>query len=183
VVAELDSLTLARARRGERPALQALVETYQDRVVALVARILVRHPDAVPDVAQDVFLKTINALPGFEPSGPARLSSWILTIATRTCLDVLRRAPRLPEALSDEWPGADPDPESLTAQRRLAQRIERAMGQLPDHHRAALILRAYHDLDYDEIAATLQVDTGTVKSRLSRARQALREALAGGDCD
>ena len=121
-------------------------------------------------------MKVLRGLPQFDPRGPARLSSWILTIATRTCLDVLKAkrpaAEQLPESLA-----APSDPEHETAQRQMEQRVQAAMARLPEEMRAVVILRAYHDFDYDEIAAALGLELGTVKSRLGRARVALREVL------
>jgi RNA polymerase sigma-70 factor (ECF subfamily) len=85
---ELDDLTLARARAGDEAALTALVDRYQRRVYALIARMLVGRPQQVEDLAQEVFVKVLVGLPRFDPRGPAKLSSWILTVATRACLDV-----------------------------------------------------------------------------------------------
>jgi RNA polymerase sigma-70 factor (ECF subfamily) len=176
---EIDDLTLARARAGDEVALGALVDRYQRRVYALVGRMMVNHPDLVEDLAQEAFVKVFRALPGFEPSGPARLSSWILTVATRTCLDVLRVKRPPAEELSASMV-ASSDPEAEAAQRQLGQRVQAALARLPEDMRAVVILRAYHDFDYDEIAAALGLELGTVKSRLGRARSALREALGDG---
>lgn len=127
--------------------------------------------EEVEDLAQETFLRVHQALPGFDPAGPAKLSTWILTIATRLAIDLLRRPPR---AYAEPM-GRAPDPESEVAGRALEQRLLRAMAELPDDARAVLILRAYHDLDYPEIAAALNLELGTVKSRLSRARAALQQ--------
>jgi RNA polymerase sigma-70 factor (ECF subfamily) len=173
---EIDDLTLARARAGDEAALSALVDRYQRRVYALVGRLMVTRPELVDDLAQESFVKVLRALPQFDPRGPARLSTWILTIASRTCLDVLR-ARRVP---AEELPASlvsPSDPEQETAQRQLGRRVQAAMAQLPEDMRAVVVLRAYHDFDYDEIAAALGLELGTVKSRLGRARIALREAL------
>jgi RNA polymerase sigma-70 factor (ECF subfamily) len=175
---ELDDLTLARARAGEEAALEALVDRYQRRVYSLVGRMMVSRPQLVEDLAQEVFVKVLHALPRFDARGPARLSTWILTVATRTCLDVLRS--KRPEA--EEIPGtleSSSDPEGETAQRQMGRRVQAAMAKLPEDMRAVVVLRGYHDLDYDEIAAALGIEVGTVKSRLGRARAALREALEG----
>jgi RNA polymerase sigma-70 factor (ECF subfamily) len=173
---EIDDLTLARARAGDDAARTALVDRYQRRLYALVARLMVTRPDLIDDLAQESFLKVLRALPDFDPAGPARLSSWVLTIATRTCLDALkaRRPPAedIPASLA-----STSNPEHETAQRQVGRRVAEAMARLPEEMRAVVILRAYHDFDYDEIAAALGVELGTVKSRLGRARVALREAL------
>src|SRR4051794_12151874 len=91
-ITELDELALRRAMRGERDASRALVELYQARVFALVSRMLAgRGRATVEDIAQDTFLAVFRQLPGFEPAGSAKLSTWILTIAARRSIDELRR--------------------------------------------------------------------------------------------
>jgi RNA polymerase sigma-70 factor (ECF subfamily) len=175
---ELDDLTLARARAGDEAALTALVERYQRRVYALVGRMLAGRPQQIDDLAQEVFVKVLIGLPRFDPRGPARLSSWILTVATRACLDVLKARRPLVEELPESLPSPS-NPEGEAAHRQVGRRVEAAMAQLPEDMRAVIILRAYHDFDYDEIAAALGVEVGTVKSRLGRARVALKEILEG----
>lgn len=175
---ELDELTLARAQRGDDRACRELVVRYQKPVFALLGRMLVTRRPVVEDLAQETFLRVFRALPTFSPSGPARLSTWILTIATRLALDELRRRPPQTEPLTAEVATiAGPDAD---AQRRaVAAAITRAVADLSADHRAIFLLREYHGLEYDEIARALDLDPGTVKSRLSRARAALRDALAG----
>jgi RNA polymerase sigma-70 factor (ECF subfamily) len=166
---ELDELTLRRAQRGDPRACRELVDRYQRRVFALIGRMLGRSPQ-VEDLAQETFLRVFRALPAWSPSGPARLSTWILTIATRLTLDELQR--RRPLVAAAE-PAAAPEAES----RALGRAIERAVDELAPDFRAVFLLREYHELEYDEIARALDIDLGTVKSRLSRARAALRRAL------
>ena len=173
---ELDDLTLARARAGDEAARTALVDRYQRRVYALVARLMVTRPELIDDLAQESFMKVLRALSQFDPGGPARLSTWILTVATRTCLDALKAKRPAAEELPESLP-APSDPEHEAAQRQTGRRVQAAMARLPEEMRAVVILRAYHDLDYDEIALALGLELGTVKSRLGRARAALREAL------
>lgn len=173
----LDELTLRRAVRGEERAWRALIEQYQRPVHALIWRLLAgRARHRVEDLAQETFVRVLGALPGFDPAGPATLQTWILTIATRLALNELRR----PEAaeLVDEPAGPAADHADATAERRrLAAAIGAGVAALPDAQRAVLVLREYHDLDYAEIAAALELDLGTVKSRLARARAQLRAHL------
>lgn len=175
---ELDELTLAAARRGDQAALAELIHLHGRDVYALVGRMMVRYPQRVEDLSQDTLIKVIRGLPRFDPRGPAKLSTWILTIATRTCIDALRRERPTP-VLADTaaLPGLNSTPEQVAEARELAHRVQGWMGQLPDDQRAVLILRGYHDLDYGEIARALGVKEGTVKSRLGRARETLRRRL------
>jgi RNA polymerase sigma-70 factor (ECF subfamily) len=178
---EIDELTLARARRGDPSALSALIRHYQRSVYALVARLLVgRRGEAIDDVAQEAFMRVCRGLARFEPGGSARLSTWILTVTTRACLNALRDGRRAQLRREETQPEAAPpiDPEQSAVERERRRRVEAAMAALPEEMRAVLVLRAYHDFDYDEIAAALGIELGTVKSRLGRARTALREALA-----
>lgn len=180
---ELDPEGLAAAQRGERWARRALVETYQGRVHALAFRMLAgagRRPpaDDAEDLVQDAFLRVFGALPRFSPGGPARLSTWILGITARAVIDELRRR-RPPAAVAVEpeaLPGGE-RPDVRSEQRGVGRAIERAVASLSPEVRAAFVLRAYHDLDYGEIAQTLEVGVGTVKSRLWRARAALQQHL------
>lgn len=174
-VDSLDELTLRRAQRGDERAWRDLIERYQQPVHALIWRLLAgRARHRAPDLTQETFVRVLKALPGFEPSGAATLSTWILTIATRLTLNELRRPEQV--GLEREPAGtsrADADAE----RRRLASAIAAGMATLPDAQRAVLVLREYHDLDYGDIAEALEIDVGTVKSRLSRARAAMREHL------
>ncbi|HUS68356.1 MAG TPA: sigma-70 family RNA polymerase sigma factor [Kofleriaceae bacterium] len=179
---ELDELTLRRAQRGEPAACRALVERYERPVFALLHRMLgVRHRHRVEDIAQETFLGVFRSLSGFAPLGPARLSTWILTIATRRAIDELRRAEAAggePAVLRDEDAVGTSRADEGARRAALGARVAAAVGALPADFRAAFLLREVHGLEYAEIARALEVDLGTVKSRLSRARAALREALA-----
>ncbi len=95
---ELDDLTLARAKRGDWSAQGDFVRCYQGRVFQLLARLLVACPELVEDLLQDSLLKALQGLPRFDPAGPAKLSSWVLTIAARTGIDALRKHARIPSA-------------------------------------------------------------------------------------
>src|SRR5262249_12237703 len=129
----------------------------------------------VEDLTQETFVRVLRALAKFDPSGPARLQTWILTIATRLALNELRR----PEpALLEHEPAARERADADAERRRLGAAIAAGVAALPDAQRAVLVLREYHDLDYAEIADVLELDVGTVKSRLSRARAQLRAHLS-----
>ena len=170
---ELDQLTITRAtKKRDTKALEAVLDRHGPQVHRLVARMLVGRREQVDDVVQDVLLKVVRALPRFKPNGPAKLSTWILTIATRTCIDVLRRPQREGPLYFD--PPAQINLERSAEKRELYHNVTRAMFDLPAEQRAVLVLRAYHELDTAEIANALGIEPGTVKSRLSRARATLR---------
>ncbi len=171
----LDQLTLRRAQRGDERAWRDLIARFERPVCALIWRLLgKRAKHRVEDLAQETFVRVLRALPRFDPAGPASLSTWILTIATRLALNELRRPE--PAALEHEPPASERA--DVGAERaQLGAAIASAMSARPDAQRAVLVLREYHDLDYAEIADVLELDVGTVKSRLSRARTALRERL------
>src|SRR6476469_3347377 len=171
----LDELTIRRAQRGDERAWRDLVERFQQPVHALIWRLLVgRARHRVEDLVQETFVRVLRALPGFELGGPASLGTWILTIATRLALNELRRPE--PATLEHELAGIERADASAERQ-RLAVAIAAGMVALPEAQRAVLVLREYHELDYAEIAMALEIDLGTVKSRLARARAALRDHL------
>jgi RNA polymerase sigma-70 factor, ECF subfamily len=170
-----DEVTLRRAQRGDQRAWRDLIDRFQQPVHALIWRLLAgRARHRVEDLTQETFVRVLRALPKFDPAGTASLSTWILTIATRMTLNELRRpeSAGLDRELISEA-RADVDAE----RKRLGEAIAAGVAALPDAQRAVLVLREYHDLDYAEIAAVLELDAGTVKSRLSRARAALRAHL------
>ena len=180
---ELDAPTLARAQAGDEEACHALVVRYQDRVWWVLGRIVGQRAQrtmiSTADLAQETFLRVFRQLARFSADGPARLSTWILTIATRVAIDELRH--RCPEVLSDgavatEISAARTD-DKVHSDDALAA-VERALAGLPADWRAVLLLRLEHELDYEEIARALDVAVGTVRSRLARARAALWTTLA-----
>jgi RNA polymerase sigma-70 factor (ECF subfamily) len=168
----LDELTLRRAQRGDERAWRDLIERYERPIHALVWRMLVDRRDRVEDLVQETFMRVLRALPTFDPTGTATLLTWMLTIATRLALNELRHkqdpAPNVEDSAS-----AERDVE----RRQMGDAIAAAVARLPDDQRAVLVLREYHDLDYNEIATMLELELGTVKSRMSRARATLREQL------
>ena len=172
----LDELTLRRAGRGDERAWRALVARYQQPVHALIWRLFAgRARHRVEDLVQETFVRVLRALPEFDPGGRASLSTWMLTIATRLALNELRRPELSRLGAEPEAPErADGDAE----RQRLGRAIAAGVAALPDAQRVVFVLREYHDLDYSEIATALELDLGTVKSRLARARTALRAHLA-----
>ena len=176
-----DRVLVARALAGDAPAFAALVRRYQERVFRFVLRLCGTRDEAL-DLTQETFMKAHQALPGWRPE--AQFRTWLFSIARNATLDVLRRRQRiafvpLAEDAPDgagalPVPGAPPD-ERCADRQRLAL-LDRALRELPAEQREILWLRELEDMSYGEIAATLGIAEGTVKSRLARARVA---ALAG----
>ncbi len=171
----VDELMLRRAQTGDERAWRDLIARFGPPVHSLIWRLLVgRARHRVEDLAQETFVRVLRALPGFDPAGPATLSTWILTIAARLTLNELRR-PEL--AALDHEPASAERADAGSERKRLGDAIAVGVAALPDAQRAVLVLREYHELDYAEIASVLELDVGTVKSRLSRARSTLRAHL------
>jgi RNA polymerase sigma-70 factor (ECF subfamily) len=180
--AELENAWVQRAKAGDRGAQRMLVRRYQRPVAAILRRMLgPAGLDAlVEDLAQETFIRVLQALPRFELAGPAKLSTWLLRIAARLAINELqrRRLPTEPLPTTDEVHAGADSADEAHRRRRVAAAIQAAVSELAPEYRAAFLLREYHGLEYAEIAETLELDLGTVKSRLHRARKALRERLS-----
>ncbi|HZI37210.1 MAG TPA: sigma-70 family RNA polymerase sigma factor [Acidimicrobiia bacterium] len=167
---EVATDVLARARAGDRQAFTEVVRHYDHRLRALAYRLLGDRA-AMDDALQEAYVKAYRALPGFRED--AGLGTWLYQITYRACIDLQRRETR---HRSDPAAWAPP---TATATSRTD--LRRALASLPVDQRAAVLLVDAEGLDYDAAAAVLGVAPGTIASRLSRARAALRAALAEGD--
>ena len=173
---ELDASTLARAQRGEQVACTRFVAVYQRRVFAAIGRILGSRgtPGRVEELAQDAFVRALGALPRFTADGPAKLSTWVLTIATRVALNELRRSSVEVVPLTASTDRAGPDEaERLHAR----QSLQTAIDGLTSEQRAVIVLHDLHGMTDGEVAEALELGVAAVKSRLHRARVQLRKAL------
>ena len=169
---EVDELVVARARRGDQDAFAEIVGHYDHRLRALAYRLL-GDRDRMDDVLQDVYVKAFRSLPRFR--GDAALGTWLYRVTYNACLDELRRRPaRGAVSLDDDRVPSVADPADLTVQR---SDLAAALDRLPPDQRAAVLLIDAYGLDYGDAAAVLGVRTGTIASRLSRARAVLRTAL------
>jgi len=173
---ELDVVTLERCRRGDRAAFARFVACYKQRIFAHLSRLLGRGPH-VDDLAQETFLRAYAALPGFALHGPARPSTWLLTIATRLALDLRKRAPIPVEPLRGFLDHGPTTPERECQRRQLGAAIAAAAATLTVEQRTVFVLAEIEDLPLDEIARIVDVPVATVKTRLFRAREALRRQL------
>lgn len=186
-----DDLTLIRAiRRGESAAWTPLLSRHQDRVYAVCVR-MVGDRELALDLAQDTLVKVIQGLDSYD--GRSQLSTWITRIAINVCLSKLRSEKLRRHASLDAPSGGTDDPgrtfAESTAQTReqfAAERVQSgedrrlvlaALMRIDPEQRAILVLRDSRGMDYERIAEVLGVAVGTVKSRLFRARTALREHI------
>lgn len=171
---ELDELTLRRAQRGETDACRALIERYERPVFALLSRMLARADkrSLIEDLAQETFLRVFHALPSFTPSGPARPSTWILTIATHLALDELRRRQIVtfePIAEIADLPvyGDEPTAADAAARNQELEILTKAIQSLPERCRQVLTLRKIYGLSQKEIAASLGIAEHTVEVQIA----------------
>jgi len=138
-----------------------------------------RLDNRTEDLTQDTFVRVFGALGRFQYGGSARLSTWILTIAARLALNELRKTRREVVPLAEVEPVAkDADGERALERHRLARALVGAIAALDEKQRAIVILREYHGFEYKDIAEALDIGVNTVKSRLARARESLRQALS-----
>lgn len=171
------------AVRGDARAFEILMETHESRMYAVALRMCQNREDA-QDCLQEAMMRVYKALPTFK--GESSFSTWAYRITMNTCLDDLRRkknkaASSLDALLDLGWSPADEDntPERKFSQKEAQREISRAIQSLPEDMRAAIVLRDIHGFSYEEIASMLSINIGTIKSRISRGREKLREILSG----
>ena len=175
--AQLDRGVLTRCRAQDPMAFRAFVVRYERMVFALLSRML-GHGAEVEDLAQETFVRAYRAFPEFDLDGPAKPSTWLLTIATRLALDARKKKKLDQTPLDDDTEGTTGSTPELALERReLGRAIADAAQTLPDDQRAALVLAEFHGLSIAEIADALSVPENTAKTRLFRAREKMREAL------
>jgi RNA polymerase sigma-70 factor (ECF subfamily) len=174
------------ARSGDESAFARLVNHYQT-TAERVAKHILRTEEAAADAVQDAMIKVHRAMPRFKDGN---FRSWLLRIVTNTCYDHLRRQKRRAAISLDELveqTGAEPplpssgpsgNPEVITLHNEGMSILLDAIDELPRWHRNVVLLVDVHGYDYAEAAQILDLPLGTVKSRLSRARSALRNELA-----
>jgi len=182
----LDHLELAQA--GDLDAYRMLVRTYERSVHSTVYRLVgSRFSADIEDITQDIFVKVYRALPQFDPGRGTKLQSWIFTFVKNYCFDVLKRKRLRTVPLETQGenghnlpvPSSLPGPSEQLASRETQEAIAKAVDLLPREQRLAFVLREYEGLPYADIASITECSEGTVKSRIHRAKDALRFRLRG----
>jgi RNA polymerase sigma-70 factor, ECF subfamily len=180
-----EAVLVQRCAAGEQLACTELVGEHQRMVVQLAMNLLGDRDEAL-DLSQEVFLRVFRTIHRFR--GQSSLRTWIYRIAVNQARNrhrFWRRRHRADQVSLDQHlevhgdflSGRESTPDRVLAQKELAERLQQALDRLPFDQRTAIVLREIDGLSYDEIAFSLGVAVGTVKSRLTRARQALRHEL------
>lgn len=173
----------ATGDRAVMPSWDDLVRQHADRVYRLAYR-LSGNPQDAEDLTQETFIRVFRSLQNYQPG---TFEGWLHRITTNLFLDMVRRRSRIRmEALPDDYdrlPGRDPDPEQIYHDSRLDPDLQAALASLAPEFRAAVVLCDIEGLSYEEVGATLGIKLGTVRSRIHRGRQGLRDFLAHSSDD
>lgn len=181
----LDAELVAQAKAGKMSAFELLVNRYQQRVANVIAK-FIKDRHEIQDVAQEVFIKVFRALPNFR--GDSSFYTWIYRIAVNTSKNHLvaksRRIQNTQVEFEDaESFGSNEDfrnldtPDAVYSRGELEQTMSKAIAQLPEDLKHAIVLREVDGLSYEEIAAKMDCPIGTVRSRIFRARDAIDQAM------
>jgi RNA polymerase sigma-70 factor (ECF subfamily) len=184
-----DTLLITRSVNGDQEAFAQIVRNNQRMVFNVAYRFLGSYEEA-EELTQEVFIRVYKFLRRFE--GKSSLRTWIYKITVNSALNrqqwLKRRKhyhmvsldnPDADMALENKLPGTDANPESRALNIELQEKIQGCLDKLPKRLRIAIILRDVEGLSYDEISEALGINQGTVKSRIARARSAVKDALSG----
>jgi RNA polymerase sigma-70 factor (ECF subfamily) len=186
-----DEVLVEKWRLGDAKAIERLAGKYQNRIYNLILR-MCANPDDAAELTQDVFVKLIENIDGFQ--GRSAFYTWLFRIAVNLTLNYCKRKAAVgfvsldaQAASDDEGVGRSlagvlrsrktPDPAKIAENKELCQLIQKSIARMDDEHRVILVLRDIEGMDYAQIAEVLALELGTVKSRLSRARAALRQIM------
>ena len=178
---EEESAVIKRILEGEVNAFELLMTAYEKNVYNLALR-MCSNPEDAADMTQEAIIKAYNSLAAFR--GDSKFSVWLYRIVSNVCLDFLRKQKRRPsvslsvedesgESTELQIPDETKSPDKLLEQKLSREAVQRGLKELPEDQRQILILRELQGLSYDEIAAVLNIESGTVKSRIFRARKKL----------
>lgn len=184
-----DELLIRRAQRGDADAFEQLLLEHQKNVYNLCYR-MAGNPDDAMDLSQETFLRAWRCLDQYQFA--SAFSTWLYRLCSNICIDFLRRRRRqqtVPLTFEDAdgeeqtyaVPDAQPLPEEQVELKLTRETLAAAMARLLPEHRAVLQLRVVNEMSYEQIADVLDIQIGTVKSRLSRARNQLKKILERGN--
>jgi len=177
---------VVRAADGDASAFEEIVRQYEKKIYTYALRMSGSREDAY-DLSQEIFLRTYKSLPFFKKE--ARFSTWLYRIAANVCIDFFRKQKKVEQTplieedengqTEREIPDRRFDPETELEKRQLRESLEKALECLSEPHRQMIVMRDINGLSYAEIAETLELEEGTVKSRIARARDSMRRLLLG----
>ena len=171
---------IEQALRGDQAAFTNLVRAYERPVYNLTYRLLNDSVEA-EDAAQETFLRAYNKLATYQPE--RKFVNWLLSIASHYCIDCLRRRGRGPQLSLDgplppQWLASDAQrPDQMVSRKQQQEQVRQLLDALEPTYRAAVVLRYWYDLSYEEIAEVMGATESAIKSRLHRARRMLAEHL------
>lgn len=171
---ETDSELIAAAKRGDRDAVEALLARYEDRIYRFGVR-MCGDEESARDVLQETMLAAFRNLPGFR--GEASLSTWLYQIARSFCIKA-RRGARPSAPVDASIPDRGPAPDMQAHAREIGAALTTAIATLPPEQREVIVLRDVEGLSAEEAANVIGIEIGALKSRLHRARMALRSELS-----
>ncbi len=180
-----DQALIARARKGDQKAFEALVNKYKNLVYSIMIR-MVRNPQEAEDLTQEAFMKAFHAIHAFNEE--YAFSTWLMKIATNNCIDFLRKkklktfsidqpVQHKDDEIQMELPAAEPSPERELLSQEQRKLIQQAIEELPPLYRHVIVLRHQEEKSYEEIAEILDIPIGTVKARIFRAREMLNKRI------
>lgn len=176
-----DNMIIEQFKNGDTSVFAEIVLKYQDKVYNL-CRYMLENPQDAEDAAQDTFIKAYQGLKNYSPT--ASFYTWLYRIAVNTCLDHKRKFSLLSyffsadkESNIDSFPSQAPSPESAYATKQSMLTLQSVLKSLSKKYRVVIVLNELEGLSYEEIAEILDVSVGTVKSRLSRARDELNKNM------
>lgn len=171
---------IEQALKGDPVAFGHLIRAYERPVYNLAYRMLGDSTEA-EDAAQETFLRAYTKLATYQPD--RKFVNWLLSIASHHCIDCLRRRTRAPQLSLDgplppQWVTSSAlRPDQVVSKKQEEDRVRQSLDRLPPDYRAAVVLRYWYDLSYEEIASVMRTTESAIKSRLHRARQMLAQQM------
>jgi RNA polymerase sigma-70 factor (ECF subfamily) len=169
---------------GDLAAFRTIAELHHKPLISFIAR-YTGDRDSAEDIAQEVFLRVFKAAKSYNPQ--AKFRTWLFTIATNLCLNEIRANKSRPKFVDvsdlheQEYPIAAPaafSPEKAAQDAELSAAVQKAINNLPENQRIAILLRQYNDFSYNEIGKIMGISTSAVESLIQRARQSLKKSLS-----
>jgi len=175
-----------KSAKGDIDAFETLIQSHQKKVYNIALR-MTKNPEDAQELSQDTFVRAFIAIKKFR--GDSSFATWLYRITMNVCTDFLRKRNKAVVVsieqsvyenqqtmqLADNEPG----PDEISEKNQLKKLVREAMDLLPPEHRQVLILRDLLDMTYKDIAHTLNINEGTIKSRINRARESLKKVIIG----